>query len=214
MAQDPTKEGGDWTAGLVAIAAALLLGAAAPIGIYFGLYVPQTKEHEMWAAEAVKNKAKHDEQLEREKRVGVMRKHGDEARAEIAKLEERFTPLSAASDLITTLETMAKRHRVELPPDKKIFTNERVVKPMEADTSLPNGLTASKIVVEGSASYNDFGRFMAEIENMSTATLIPGNFTATGDSNGGDKHLFRLELYMIQRRDLDAMKPKPPAPKK
>ncbi|MCC6572649.1 MAG: hypothetical protein IT462_02555 [Planctomycetes bacterium] len=204
MATDINKgDTNDWTAGIIAIGAALVLGAAAPIGIYFGLYMPQTKQLEMWTLNAQANEIKLHAEQEKEGRMQKMQGESDRVRGEIEKVEARFS--AADENLIHQIEGIAQRHKVELPQDKRNFKDVMLVKNMESPTFMPQKLRAEKIYIECSATYNDFGRFMAELENLPNATLIPGNFVAAGNSGAGKTHTFRVEFFVVQKRDLGSI---------
>lgn len=169
MARTTADSGaGDWTAGLIAIAAALLIGAAAPVAIYYALYLPRV---EVSAAERVKL-------ADQESRQSVLHKGQAEVKgfeADIAKLKSRlsaaegvFTPPDLVPKLVKRLSDLAASYNILLRQDRRQMIGAKVVYEEGAPFIFPDGLRGTRVVVVGQAPYHDLCRFVCDVESQSS----------------------------------------------
>lgn len=205
MAKQASASSGDWTAGIVAIVAALLLGGAVPIALYYALYTPR---FEARVAEEKKHKGYQDEEtvlLAREEKVRKLEEDAKEMRERLAKVEEKFTPAVDRAELVTRISKMAEGHNIRLRSEMATTLRAKVVFDGNSDVVFAKGLKAASIMVDCQATYHDFGRFLAELESMQDHVLIVESLDIDGDQNGGYSHSFKMTLYVIERRDLEAV---------
>ncbi|MBK8206227.1 MAG: hypothetical protein IPK87_05435 [Planctomycetes bacterium] len=203
------KASGDWTAGIIAMFAALLIGGGIPVGLYLGLYAPKKQEridaekkynelvsNEMvllaQQADVMKLKAEADEMAERVKEIEAPFAVGSDARVDVP----------AARD---ALKLLAERHNLKLLPIRRQQAGAEVVFPGEAQVTFEKGLVATKLIIEAQATFHDFGRFVTEMEMLSNLVVIPATLDCQGDSNGGREHLFVMHVFVVQKRDVEVI---------
>jgi len=205
MAKQTSSSSGDWTAGIVAIVAAMLLGGAIPIGLYFALYVPRVQAR--IAEEKRHETLKQDESLliAKEERVRKLEEDAVGMEARLAKVEEKFTPMVDRAELLKTISDLARDHNIRLKTEMSQTLRAKVVYEGGADIGFSKGLKAASIIVDCQATYHDFGRFLAELESMPNAVLIVDSLEIDSDQNGGYSHKFLLNLYAVERRDVSAV---------
>jgi hypothetical protein len=218
MAEKLDSSGGDWTAGIVAIVAALLLGGGIPVALYFGLYKPKVQERE--AAEVRFQQLENDKELllARQERVRGLEEDADDMAGRIEKLETRFVKPDSTdtADLDlkivrATLTELAEKHNLTLLRERQQQKKAVMVYPANTRVVFENGLAATGIIVEAQATYHDFGRFLAEVESLdgpeieaiNRAVVIPESLICKGDANRGIRHVFILTLYVVEQRNVD-----------
>jgi hypothetical protein len=59
------------------------------------------------------------------------------------------------------------------------------------------------LTVEAQAFFHDFARFLSKLEHMQNYVVIPEALICKGDANGGTTHTFILDVYVVERRDVD-----------
>ncbi|MCB9894775.1 MAG: hypothetical protein H6839_10015 [Planctomycetes bacterium] len=209
--------GGDWTAGIVAIFAALLLGSAAPIGLYFGLYKPKVADR--IAAEEKKSKLMLDMDLmlKRSERVTTLENEGDamseRVKAQEAPFAEPDVERLDVPEVRAALLRLAEKHHLALRPERQQQLGAEVVYAPGIRIRFAKGLMATKLTIEALAYFHDFGRFVTQMETLAQEgnetspkyIIIPEELTCTGDTNGGSKHVFVMSVYVIERRDVDSI---------
>ncbi|MBX3473644.1 MAG: hypothetical protein KF754_04615 [Planctomycetes bacterium] len=203
MAKQQGGGGGDWTAGIVAIVAAVLLGGAIPIALYYALYVPQVQARVAEDKKLNELKATEEILVGRETRVRVLETEGAEMRERLAKLEEKFTAPVDRADLINRISKIAADHNIRLRSEQSQMLRAKTVYDGAKELTFPQGLKAASILVDCQATYHDFGRFVAALESMPDAVLIIESLDIDGDQNGGYSHVFSMTIYSIERRNLD-----------
>ncbi|MEZ5992519.1 MAG: hypothetical protein R3E76_09210 [Planctomycetota bacterium] len=210
MAADSgTGSSGDWTAGIVAIVAALLLGSAIPIGLYFGLYRPKVAER----IAAQENKTKLDGEMNamiaRQEFVVKLETEADSVAERIEEIEKPFALADVEKmdvpEVHEALLRLAKLHNLGLLPERQQQLRAEIVFPAGQRIEFPHGLMATKLTIETHAYFHDFGRFLTAMETMEKFVIIPESLICTGDSNGGSRHMFRMNVFVIERRDVDAI---------
>ena len=216
---DKTGSGsnGDWTAGIVAIVAALLLGGAVPLGVYFGLYVPKVKERQ--AAEE-KQKAlavEMDLMLARGDRVRVLEEEGVDMEVRLRDVEAPFAEPDVermdVPEVRAALLRLAERNNLSLRPERQQQLGAEIVYAPGIRLQFEKGLMATKLTIEARAYFHDFGRFVTQMETLAQEgndgapkyVIIPEELTCTGDSNGGRKHTFVMSVYVVERREIDSI---------
>lgn len=209
MAKGAGSSGGDWTAGIVAIVAALLLGSALPVGLYFGLFKP--KEQERIDAQQKLEQVKVDYQmmLARADRVRGLEEDGVKMADDIKELESPFAVGDPEKldvpEVRATLLRLAENHKLELRPERQAQLGAEVVFAGGERIAFEKGLQATKLQIEARARFHDFGRFITEMETLENYVIIPESLVCTGDANGGNDHTFIMVVYVIERRDVDAI---------
>lgn len=212
MAENLDSGSGDWTAGIVAIVAALLLGGGVPVGLYFGLYEPKVKEREAAEAQLQSLQSDQDLLLARQERVRGIEEERDDMIERVAALEARFTMPDATDTADQDLKVirgvlaeLADQHHLSLMRGRAQNRELEIVKPAGQRVTFENGLSATGITIEAQATYHDFGRFMAAIEGLPDAVVIPAELICTGDASRGTQHAFILTVYVVEQRDIDAI---------
>lgn len=209
MAKGAGSSGGDWTAGIVAIVAALLLGGALPIGLYFGLYKPKEKERLAAEQKLVQLNVDLELMMARGERVRGLEDDGVAMADRIKELESPFAVGDAEKmdvpEVRATLLRMAETHKLELRPERQQQLGAEVVFAGGDRITFEKGLTATKLQIEARARFHDFGRFITEMETLEKYVIIPESLVCTGDANGGNDHVFIMVVYVVERRDVDAI---------
>jgi hypothetical protein len=204
-----SSSGGDWTAGIVAIVAAMLLGSAIPVGLYFGLYKPKVAEHS--AAKEKLNTLQTDmtAMVARSERVRKLEDEGEAMAARVTKDEARFAIADPeALDVLAAREAIQKLADdsfLELLPERKSQMGARIVFKSNNRIEFENGLRATRLKVEAQAYFHDFARFVSRLEHMEKFVVVPETLICKGDTNGGVTHKFFLDLYVIERRDVNSI---------
>lgn len=208
---------GEWTAGIIAIVAALLLGGAVPVGVYFGLYKPKMQEREQAQQKLAALDVDMELALARQAKV---KKLQDEA----ADMEERLIdaekPFAVADvermdvpEVRARLISLADAHKLELLPERQAQLGSERVFTGNQRITFPKGLTATKLIIEARAYFHDFGRFLTELETMrdekdrtqARYIIIPEKLICKGDPNGGSRHVFVLHVFVVEKRDIAAI---------
>lgn len=209
MAKGAGSSGGDWTAGIVAIVAALLLGSALPIGLYFGLYKPKEKERLDAEAKLAQLNTDMELMIARGERVRGLEEDGVKMAADIKELESPFAVGDPEKldvpEVRATLLRLAENHKLELRPERQQQLGAEVVFAGGERIAFDKGLQATKLQIEARARFHDFGRFVTEMETLENYVIIPESLVCTGDANGGNDHTFIMVVYVVERRDVDAI---------
>jgi hypothetical protein len=200
---------GDWTAGIVAIIAAMLLGGAIPVGLYFGLYKPKVAEH-VAAKEKMKTlQADMDLMVARSEKVRKLEEEGDAMAVRVTKIEERFAVSDPerldVPDAWAAIQKLAEDNFLELLPERKSQLGARVVFKSNNRIEFENGLHATRLRIEAQAYFHDFARFVSKLEYMDKFIVVPETLICKGDTNGGVTHKFFLDIYVIERRDVNSI---------
>lgn len=209
MAAKGTGSSGDWTAGIVAIVAALLLGSALPIGLYFGLYKP--KEKQRIEAQNKLEQLKTDMQLmiARSDRVRGLEEDGVAVAERLKELEVPFAVSDPEKmdvpEARAALLRLAEKHHLGLRPERQQQLGAEVVFIGGDRIEFEKGLKATKLMIEAQAYYHDFGRFVSEMESLEQFVIIPESLLCKGDTNGGTDHVFIMVVYVVERRDIDSI---------
>jgi hypothetical protein len=207
MAEKGSLGGADWTAGIVAIAAALLLGSAIPIGLYFGLYKPKVAELVTANQKLTQIKVDMNAMVARSEKVTKLETEGDAMAKRVTEIEAPFAVSDPerldVPDAWAAIQKLADDHYLELRPERKTQLGARVVYKSGNRIQFQDGLYATKLTVEAQAFFHDFARFLSKLEHMQNFVVIPESMTCIGDANGGTTHTFVLEIYVVERRDVD-----------
>ena len=217
MAEKGLSSGGEWTAGIVAIVAALLLGGAVPVGLYVGLYKP--KEEERLAAQQREAQLQVDWDLliARQDRVRGLEEDAKDMAARLTEIEEPFAEADVerldVPEVRARLLTLAEKHHLELLPERQQQLGSERVYIGNQRITFEHGLTATKLIIEAQAFYHDFGRFVTEMETLrdendaskAKFVIIPEKLICKGDPNGGRRHVFVLHVFVVEKRDISSI---------
>lgn len=211
---DKISGAGEWTAGIIAIVAALLLGGAVPIGLYMGLYKP--KEQDRITAEAKLAELDVDWELlvARQQRVKGLQDDADDMERRLEEIEEPFASADVerldVPEVRARLLTLAEKHNLELLPERQQELGSERVYTGNQRITFQHGLNATKLIIEAQAYYHDFGRFVTEMETLrdeedkakTKYVIIPEKLICKGDPNGGSRHVFVLHVFVVEKRDI------------
>jgi Tfp pilus assembly protein PilO len=200
------KGTGDWTAGMIAIFAALMIGGAVPALVYFGLYQPKVEERTGAERRLDDLKVEQDIVLAKQAEVrGLMNDASDMAKRLEQSGENFVTPPEGDTDvpeLRRFLRDQARIHGLALLPRhtgqigaEMIYWGDRVI-------TFEHGLQATQIIAELYGTYHDFGRYLAFLESLPEVMIID-TLRCEGDSNGGRMHSFELRIYVVLKRDIE-----------
>lgn len=203
---DLNKGSGDWTAGIIAIVATLLLGAAVPVGLYFALYKPKTVEHAQKDEEFNKVSAEFEVLVARQTDVTKMEKEADETAKKLAKLEEVFA-VPNDDAVIARIAKLATSHDIKLLEKRRgMLDVPDVVFPPKTPqpVAFKHGLQGRAFFVEGEGTYHDFGRFMADLENYekTRTVVVVERVRIEGSRRAGPIHQFYVKAYIFEKRNI------------
>ena len=192
----------DWTAGIMAIVAAVLLGGGVPIGLYMGLYTP--KKQERMAAE-VKLKQVETEmniQVDRQARVNTLTKDAATVEEWVRELETPFVDPAQLRLVQENIRGLCNDHNLRVPQDRlQSETNPEAVRATGERIPFKDGLQASQMVIHVTGTYHDFARFFVKLETLHDTIVIPEALIMLGDQSQGRKHVFLLSLFVVEKRD-------------
>lgn len=200
------KASGDWTAGIVAMVAAFLIGGGIPAGLYMGLYLP--KKDERIASQKKLEEAKVQSQVLLAKQTDIkkLENEADEMAKRVEEIEAPFaTGSSARMDVQAAREAisaLADTHNLKLIPVRRQQPNAVIVYPGEVQVKFEYGLIATKLIIEAQATLHDFGRFVTAMEMEPSLVVLPSTLNCQGDSNGGREHIFVMHVFVVEKRDL------------
>lgn len=196
----------DWTAGIIAIVAALLLGGGVPIGLYLGLYEPKKNERIAGEQKLVEVQSKMDLEVERQKRVNELTQDSAKVEEWVREIEAPFTDSSQLRVVQEKLRTLCSDNNLRVPQDRLQFeTNPEIVRATGERIPFKDGLQASQFLIHVTGTYHDFGRFFVQLEMLKDAVVIPEGLILLGDQSQGRKHVFLLTVYVVEKRDYAAI---------
>ncbi|KAA0217777.1 hypothetical protein EDM80_02795 [bacterium] len=199
---DQAKSSGDWTAGLIAIFATLLLGGAAPIALFFLLYKPQTIKREEQVTREKNLKSELDIQLARQANLAGLQKEGEEVASKLGELEKQFAD-KTIQEAVKKIGAMLEANKLEMTPEAKLRRDTSAIRMSDTKDDFPGGLRALQISVTCYGRWKDLATFIASVESMKEFTVVFGDLRGEGDKNAGDKHTYNFDLWIMMRRDLD-----------
>ncbi|MDC1142818.1 hypothetical protein OAU50_06975 [Planctomycetota bacterium] len=194
------ENSGDWTAGIVAIVAALLLGIGVPVGLYYGLYVPRTKTYAGLEAKKAELKVRQEAQLVRVGIVKELKEDSLKLEKELNDAESKFS--EDARTVISSILLLAEEHNLALLPERQDEDGANIAYRGNDDVKWKEGLVAVEVRVEATGTFHDFGRFMAGVEGLEDAVIIPKELIVFGDSSRGSEHRYNWYLYVVEKRDV------------
>ncbi len=203
---------GDWTAGIIAITAALLIGAGLTIGAYFGAYKPKQEQRiaaDVKLGDLMVDQARVEMELER---VRGMEADAKKMEERVAVLEKRFAEGNAADLDVPAvrekLKTLCLSHNLDFQDAVRQQRDAQMVYKGEKRIEFPHGLAATLLRIDVKGTFHDFGRFLRELEVLDTLTedggpvVIAESLSLVGDNNGKREHNFMLQVYVVEKRDL------------
>jgi hypothetical protein len=205
---------GDWTAGTIAITAALLIGAGLTIGAYFGAYVPMKEQREAAdrrLGDLMVDQARVEMELER---VRGMEADAEKMEERVAALEENFSTGKPAEldvpEVRKEIETLCQAHNLDFLDAVRQQRDAQMVYKGEKRIEFEHGLAATLLMVDVKGTFHDFGRFLRDLEMMDTRKgggpiVVAESLSLIGDNNGKREHSFRLQAYVVEKRDLTAV---------
>jgi hypothetical protein len=159
---------GEWTAGLIAILATVLIGAAIPIALYFTLYVPRTEAHASVKQKLVTEEARELTLSIKAAKVAGLKKDADGLVARLASAEDKFTPTELVAQVVKRLSNLAVEHKLGLRKEQQTLIGAKVVNESGAPVIMAGGLRGVQVAVVGQARYHDLCRFIAEVESQAS----------------------------------------------
>ena len=101
---------------------------------------------------------------------------------------------------------LAEKHRFALRPERaQQLGAEMVYVPGGERVEFESGLRATRLNIEAQATFHDFARFVVEMETLKDFVIIPESLTAAGDSTHGSRHVFRMVVHVVERRNIDGI---------
>jgi hypothetical protein len=217
MAEKVGGSGNEWLPGIIAIVAAAFLGGAVPIGLYFGLYQPKVKERTAAEAEVQNLKVQEEALLARQTRVKGLEDDAVKMAERLVEIEEPFASPDVerldVPEVRARLLRLAAKHKLAKLPEREQELGSAIVFEGKQRITFPKGLQATKLIIETQAFYHDFGRFLTEMETLRDETdpekpkyvIIPEKLICKGDPNGGSRHVFVLHVFVVEKRNIDAI---------
>jgi hypothetical protein len=219
MAKEPGK-GNDWGAGIAAIGAALLFGAALPVGLYFGAYKPQTNK---LAAEKKRyEKAEGDFKLEDARRGKV-----ESDKTDVTNVQAKLTEVQKLFSTDVGNELVLIREKARLHGLKPVSTRGRPLddRRIADDLNKPVGDTGGIGLVGDMVRINcqgylfNFCSFLGDLESYGLVAkddkgekveatgrfYVVRSVVIKGDGNGGSLHTFELELVLPRPHNMSKL---------
>lgn len=198
----PQGISGDWTAGIMAIVAAVLLGGGVPIGLYMGLYTPKKQERIAAEGKLKQVETEMNIQVDRQKRVNDLTQDAAKVEEWVRELETPFSDPSQLRVVQENIRTLCGTHNLRVPQDRlQSETNPEAVRATGERIPFKDGLQASQLVIHVTGTYHDFARFFVKLESMTDALVIPEALIMLGDQSQGRKHVFLLSVFVVEKRD-------------
>jgi Tfp pilus assembly protein PilO len=204
---------GDWTAGLLAIAAAVMIGGALPIGLWFGLYQPKLKERESLEIRHQELQTQFENLNRQMSVVTALEADGQTMAERLAVLEAPYHEAEQRRNDVPTaralLNALAEEHRLA-PPEEVARLGHEVVRPGSRRIRWRHGLSATQLMIHATGTFHDFARFVTDMENLgspeateSRVVVIPDLLICQGDSSAGVIHTFMMTIYVVESRNID-----------
>lgn len=187
---------GDWTGGILAIAAAVMIGFGVPAGLYYSWYQSLVDKNRQLVAKKSEIAVGMELQLGKESKVTKLDDDADLVEEKLAKLESRFVVEPRIA--IDAIYEFANQNHLKKLPNYEDDVQKVELGPTTVEWE--NGLRASQILIEVTGTYHDFGRFVAEVESMDSAVVIADKLIVTGDSSRGSIHRFSWSIYVVEQR--------------
>ncbi len=202
MAETDTKS--EWGAGLLAIGATVLIGAAVPIILYFLLYKPQVLRKDAERNRLTQLGLQLDEQIARGTVLAELRAEGEEVATKMEELEKRFSTGEIDGSVDKLLELL-NANNLKRTPEAVVRREKSPISKTDSKTEFPAGLSALMVKVVCFGKWKDFVTFIAAVESHRDGTFVIGELVAEGDKNGKDDHTFSVEIWIVQGRNIAAI---------
>ena len=201
----------EWGAGILAISATVFIGAAIPVILYFVLYTPQVQRKNDQKARTVQMTDQLNKELQRGDDLAKLRTEGEEVAKALEESEKRFGPQDTQSSVDTLLK-MLTANNLRRTPEAVTRREKDPIRRTDIRAEFPGGLQAAMVTINCFGKWSDFVTFIAAAESHKEATFVVGEMIADGDRNGKEDHTFLVDIWIIQRRNVDAIGRSPVAP--
>jgi Tfp pilus assembly protein PilO len=200
----------DWTAGLLIIAATVLVGAGIPLALWLGVYQPKVQEHTAKREQRDKLHEQLQDLFVREGRVNDLRDDVKymQGRLEGLQVSTFIQDERPENELIKAAEelNLAADHHNLAVPDDRYSPTAQVVTPGQGRIRWRHGLRASQLEIHAIGTYHDIARFLADIENRPELLVIPDTMNLIGDQTAERRlHTLMMRVYVLDARDIEAI---------
>lgn len=199
-----TDKKNEWGAGLLAIAATVLVGAAIPVILYFLLYKPQVQRKEEQRNRLTQLDIQLNGEIARGSVLSGLKAEGEEVARSMEELEKRF----ATEDIDASVDKLLQllnANNLKRTPEAVVRREKSPISKSDSKADFPNGLHALMVRVVCFGKWKDFITFIAAVESSKDGTFVIGELIAEGDKNGKDDHTYSVEIWIVQGRNIAAI---------
>lgn len=194
----------EWGAGLLAIAATVLIGAAIPVILYFLLYKPQVLRKEAERNRLTQLDTSLNTEIARGTALAELRTEGEEVAKNMEELEKRFSaPDMDAS--VEKLQQLLNANNLRRTPEAVVRREKSAIAKTDSKSEFPSGLSAVMVRIVCYGKWKDFVTFVAALESHKDGTFVIGELVAEGDKNGKDDHTYSVDVWIVQSRNIAAI---------
>jgi Tfp pilus assembly protein PilO len=196
-----TEKKNEWGAGLLAIGATVLIGAAIPCILYFILYKPQVVRKEEQKVRLTQMDAQLNTEIARGDVLLALQTEGEEVATKMDELEKRFSTANLDGSVEKLLQLL-NANNLKRTPEAVVRREKSPIAKTDSRAEFPNGLQALMVKVVCYGQWKDFVTFIAAVESHKEATFVIGELVAEGDKNGKDDHTFTVDIWIVQGRNI------------
>jgi hypothetical protein len=103
------------------------------------------------------------------------------------------------------LTDLLNANKLKRTPEAVVRREKSAISKTDSKAEFPSGLQANLVRVICYGQWKDFVTFIAAIESNKDGTFVVGELVAEGDKNGKDDHTFSVDIWILQRRNIDAI---------
>ncbi len=194
----------EWGAGLLAIAATVLIGAAIPVILYFLLYKPQVVRKETERNRLTQLDASLNTEIARGTALAELRTEGEEVAKNMEELEKRFS-VADMDGSVEKLQQLLNANNLRRTPEAVVRREKSAIAKTDSKSEFPNGLSAVMVRIVCFGKWKDFVTFVAALESYKDGTFVIGELVADGDKNGKEDHTYSVDIWIVQSRNIAAI---------
>src|SRR5687767_5180623 len=131
-----TEKKNEWGAGLLAIFATILIGAAIPVILFFLLYKPQVLRKDEQRARLTDLDGKLNLEIARGGSLGDLRKEGEEVAERMVELEKRFAGSDAQASVDKLLQLL-NANNLKRTPDAVVRREKDAIRKTDIKVEFP-----------------------------------------------------------------------------